>query len=141
MSLLQMNKMLSYVTTAVDPCVGAPTISTCVITRVVTGECSLETWLTFRITVTLSGSLGSSWELRYYYCFLSSSSCTPVYVGPPQTGLYKNFEEDFTAQSGGTNIGTYYANGKVQVVPVGETDVCDELSASQYTNYNTMHCE
>lgn len=121
-----------------NPCAGAPTVTTCSVALTQDGNCS-TTFAQWTVTVTLNGSLGSEWELEYYVCCTSSSGCTPTYR-TTQTGLSYVWQHNDHEANAGVAATTFYANAKVRVVPVGESDNCDELAATQQSENPYRGC-
>jgi hypothetical protein len=124
MSLLNLLKMLEVG----SPCAGAPTISTVSISNTQAGDCA-TTFAQWTVTVTLSGAI-TGYELEYYVCVSDVASCTPTYRAT-QTGLTYVYEHPQHQQAAGSGATTFYANATVKLVPVGRTEICDEMDATQ----------
>jgi hypothetical protein len=133
-----MSLMSLMMATGGDPCTGAPTVDSVTITKQSSPACPSNN--VFRITTTLSGALPSGMELRYYFCYEGSQSCSPSFRTPAQTGLTKDVSVPY-GSSGGTDVAPFYANAKVEVVPVGTTNVCQSNTASEYTDNSVHFCE
>lgn len=126
MSILQIAKMMSA-----SPCSGGPTVTGVTVALQSVGSCP-STPATWRVNPTISGSLGTRWELKYYICISSSAGCTPAinfYTGT-DTG-YQDYSHTSYEANSGSGATTYYANARVEVVPVGKDFVCDSANASQ----------
>jgi hypothetical protein len=133
-----MSLMSLMLATKGDPCAGAPTVTDVSISKQSSPACPSNN--VFRITTTLSASLPSGFELRYYLCYASTTGCPPTFRTPAQTGLTKDVTVPY-GSSNGTDVAPYYANAKVEVVPVGTTNVCQEGSASEFTDNSVHFCE
>jgi len=125
---------------SLNPCAGAPTISSVTASSITDPVCDTTGWTT-RCTVSLSGSLGGQWELKLY---------TAIDSGGTAFNFWKrttSLQEDRTTFTGQFGVGgpgpntTRWMRFRAEVVPVGTDTVCDGPEDSNQLSKTEPSCQ